>query len=117
MPKRFNGIVNLDVGDSVQTGVPSGSSQPSECTQCLDHLVRRHRTGRWSPYGGRIDMPTMQRPADDGLTYTQWAQSMRTSSSIIRRFWEVFGLGEAQLFPTISDAIEAHLDQSDGSTE
>jgi hypothetical protein len=25
--------------------------------------------------------------------------------------------GEAQLFPTISDAIEAHLDQSDGSTE
>jgi hypothetical protein len=31
--------------------------------------------------------------------------------------WEVFGLGEAQLFPTISDAIEAHLDQSDGSTE
>jgi arylsulfatase A-like enzyme len=26
----------------------------------------------WSPYGGRINMPTMDRLAADGLTYTQW---------------------------------------------
>ena len=39
------------------------------------------------------------------------------AADAIRRFREVFGPGEAQLFPTISDAIEAHLDQSDGSTE
>jgi arylsulfatase A-like enzyme len=26
----------------------------------------------WSPYGGRINMPTMQRLADTGLTYSQW---------------------------------------------
>ena len=26
----------------------------------------------WSPYGGRIDIPTMQRLADNGLTYSQW---------------------------------------------
>ena len=26
----------------------------------------------WSPYGGRINMPTMDRLADNGLTYTQW---------------------------------------------
>jgi arylsulfatase A-like enzyme len=26
----------------------------------------------WSPYGGRIDMPTMQRLADNGLTYSRW---------------------------------------------
>jgi arylsulfatase A-like enzyme len=26
----------------------------------------------WSPYGGRIEMPTMQRLADNGLTYSQW---------------------------------------------
>jgi arylsulfatase len=26
----------------------------------------------WSPYGGRIEMPTMQRLADDGLTYSKW---------------------------------------------
>ena len=26
----------------------------------------------WSPYGGRINMPTMHRLADNGLTYSQW---------------------------------------------
>ncbi len=26
----------------------------------------------WSPYGGRINMPTMDKLAADGLTYTQW---------------------------------------------
>ncbi len=26
----------------------------------------------WSPYGGKIQMPTMQRLADGGLTYSQW---------------------------------------------
>jgi arylsulfatase len=26
----------------------------------------------WSPYGGRISMPTLQRLADNGLMYTQW---------------------------------------------
>jgi arylsulfatase A-like enzyme len=26
----------------------------------------------WSPYGGRINMPTLQRLADNGLMYTQW---------------------------------------------
>jgi hypothetical protein len=35
----------------------------------------------------------------------------------IRRFTHVFGSGEAQLFPTVSDAIEAHLDQLGGPTE
>jgi hypothetical protein len=35
----------------------------------------------------------------------------------IRRFRHVFGSGEAQLFPTGSDAIEAHLDQLGGPTE
>ena len=26
----------------------------------------------WSPYGGRINMPTLDRLAETGLTYTQW---------------------------------------------
>jgi hypothetical protein len=32
------------------------------------------------------------------------------------RFRHVFRPSDAQLFPTISDAIEAHLDHLDGST-
>jgi len=35
----------------------------------------------------------------------------------IGRFRHVFSPADAQLFPTISDAIEAHLDQLDGSTD
>lgn len=26
----------------------------------------------WKPYGGRVNMPTLQRLAGNGLTYTQW---------------------------------------------
>jgi arylsulfatase len=26
----------------------------------------------WSPYGGRINMPTIDRLAKNGFTYTQW---------------------------------------------
>ncbi len=26
----------------------------------------------WSPFGGRINMPTLQKLADNGLTYSQW---------------------------------------------
>ena len=26
----------------------------------------------WSPYGGRIEMPTLDRLAKNGLTYSQW---------------------------------------------
>jgi hypothetical protein len=26
----------------------------------------------WSPFGGRVNMPTAQKLADDGLTYSQW---------------------------------------------
>jgi len=26
----------------------------------------------WSPYGGRVNMPTLDRLAREGLTYTQW---------------------------------------------
>jgi hypothetical protein len=35
----------------------------------------------------------------------------------IGRFRHVFVPADAQLFPTISDAIEAYLDQLDGSTD
>ena len=28
--------------------------------------------GAWSPYGGKINMPTLDKLAENGLTYTQW---------------------------------------------
>ncbi|HEY6686133.1 MAG TPA: hypothetical protein VI094_08000 [Propionibacteriaceae bacterium] len=39
------------------------------------------------------------------------------AAEAISRFRDVFGPAEVQPFPTISDAIEAHLDQLDGSTD
>ena len=40
----------------------------------------------WSPYGGRINMPVLQRMADNGLLYTQWhtaAMCSPTRSSLL----------------------------------
>ncbi|WP_431279413.1 arylsulfatase [Leifsonia poae] len=73
MARRFNGVVNVDVRDSVpdwsafrQPPAPEGAPNVL--------LVLYDDTGlaAWSPYGGRINMPTMDRIAANGLTYTQW---------------------------------------------
>lgn len=45
MAKDFEGKIELDIRDS---------------------------TPDWSPFGGRIEMPTMDRLAGNGLTYSQW---------------------------------------------
>jgi arylsulfatase A-like enzyme len=39
----------------------------------------------WSPFGGRIEMPTMQRLADNGLTYSQWHTTALCSPTLLRR--------------------------------
>jgi SulP family sulfate permease len=47
-----------------------------------------------------------------------WAVLPRgEAGDAIRRFRQIFGSGEVQLFATVSDAIEAHLDQLGGPAE
>ena len=73
MAKRFNGVVNVDVRDSVPDWTPFRESPaPEGAPNVLLVLYDDTGMAAWSPYGGRINMPTMQRLADDGLTYTQW---------------------------------------------
>ena len=73
MPKRFNGVVNLDVRDSVPDWTPfREQSAPENAPNVLIILYDDTGLAAWSPYGGRINMPTMQRLADNGLTYSQW---------------------------------------------
>ena len=73
MPKRFNGVVNLDVRDSVPDWTPFREQQaPANAPNVLIILYDDTGLAAWSPYGGRINMPAMQRLADNGLTYTQW---------------------------------------------
>lgn len=73
MPKPFNGVINLDVRDSVAdwdafTATPAREGSPNVLVVLYDDTG----CAAWEPYGGRIKMPTLQRLADNGLTYSQW---------------------------------------------
>jgi arylsulfatase len=73
VPRDFQGKIELDVRDSVadwDAFLPS--KPPKDAPNVLVVLYDDTGMAAWSPYGGRINMPTMDRLAKDGLTYTQW---------------------------------------------
>jgi len=77
--KRFNGVINLDVRDSVADWGPFMAPEaPEGAPNVLIVLYDDTGLAAWSPFGGRIEMPTLQRLADNGLTYSQGV-SMRYS--------------------------------------
>ena len=70
---EFNGKIALDVRDSEADWTPyTPKSAPEDAPNILFILYDDTGLGAWSPYGGRINMPTMDRLAANGLTYTQW---------------------------------------------
>jgi arylsulfatase len=71
--KEFNGIIKLDVRDSTPDWTPYQLKKaPDGAPNILIVLYDDTGLAAWSPYGGRIAMPTLDRLARDGLTYTQW---------------------------------------------
>ena len=73
MSKPFKGVVNTDIRDSTPDWEPYiPPKAPEGAPNVLIVLYDDTGMAAWSPYGGRIQMPTMQRLADNGLTYTQW---------------------------------------------
>src|SRR2546430_14160761 len=73
MARKFKGNIKLDIRDSkpdwdafLDTKAPKGA--PNVLVILYDDTGQ----ASWSPYGGRIDMPTLDRLAKNGLTYTQW---------------------------------------------
>jgi len=73
MAKPFNGVINLDVRDSQgdwDAFLPAKA--PAGAPNVLVVLYDDTGCAAWSPYGGRINMPTMDRLAASGLTYSQW---------------------------------------------
>ena len=71
--RQFKGVINLDIRDSVPDWdafvarkAPEGA--PNVLVVLYDHTG----CAAWSPYGGRIEMPTMDRLASAGPTYSQW---------------------------------------------
>ena len=73
MPKQFNGHINLDVRDSTPDWEAFLSDRaPQGSPNVLVVLYDDTGLAAWSPFGGRIEMPTLQRLADNGLIYSQW---------------------------------------------
>lgn len=70
---NFNGKIALDIRDSESDwSAFTPKSAPEGAPNILFVLYDDTGLGAWSPYGGRINMPTMDRLAANGLTYTQW---------------------------------------------
>jgi arylsulfatase A-like enzyme len=84
---QFKGKIALDVRESVPDWAPyTPKRAPEGAPNVLIVLYDDTGLGAWSPYGGRINMPTMQKLADQGLLYTQWhtcALSSPTRSTIL----------------------------------
>ena len=71
--KEFNGVIKLDIRDSTPDWSPYELKKaPEGAPNILIVLYDDTGQAAWSPYGGRIEMPTLDRLARDGLTYTQW---------------------------------------------
>lgn len=69
----FKGDIKLDVRDSKPDWEPFVRKKaPEGSPNILFILYDDTGLAAWSPYGGRINMPTMDKLAADGLTYTQW---------------------------------------------
>ena len=62
----------IDIRDSIPDWSPYLAIRRPRTPERAGDPVRRHGPGRRSPFGGRIEMPTMDRLAGDGLTYSQW---------------------------------------------
>ena len=73
MPAAFKGTIKHDIRDSIPDwNAFLDRKAPTGAPNVLVILYDDTGQAAWSPYGGRIQMPTMDRLAKDGLTYSQW---------------------------------------------
>jgi arylsulfatase len=72
-PADYKGTIKLDVRDSKPDWGPyTPKRAPEGAPNVLIVLYDDTGLAAWSPYGGRISMPTMDKLAKTGLTYSQW---------------------------------------------
>ena len=80
--KAFNGVIKLDVRDSVADWGPyTPTRAPRGAPNVLFVLYDDTGLAAWSPFGGRINMPVLQKVADNGLMYSQWHTTALCSPS------------------------------------
>lgn len=71
--KEFKGKIELDVRDSTPDWEPyTPKTAPKDAPNVLFVLYDDTGLASWSPYGGAINMPTLDKLADQGLIYTQF---------------------------------------------
>ena len=82
MTEPFKGTIKLDVRDSKPDWTPYTLKRaPAGAPNILIVLYDDTGLAAWSPFGGRINMPTLQRLADNGLRYAQWHTTALCSPS------------------------------------
>ena len=73
MNEDFHGVIKLDVRDSTPDWTPYELKRaPEGAPNVLIVLYDDTGLAAWSPFGGRINMPTLEKLADNGLMYSQW---------------------------------------------
>ena len=73
MSKPFKGVINLDVRDSTPDWGPYEQPKaPKGAPNVLFIVWDDTGFGALSPFGGPVEMPTLERLADNGLKYTQF---------------------------------------------
>lgn len=71
--ENFNGEIRLDIRNSKADWVPyTPKKAPAESPNILFVLFDDTGLASWSPYGGIINMPTLDKLANNGLIYSQW---------------------------------------------
>ena len=82
MSEPFKGVIKLDVRDSkADWGPYEQPKAPKGAPNILIVLYDDTGLAAWSPFGGRINMPTLQKLADGGLRYSQWHTTALCSPS------------------------------------
>ena len=70
---EFQGVIKTDIRDSKPDWAPfTPKKAPEGAPNILLVLYDDTGLGAWSPYGGGINMPTLDKIADNGLIYTNW---------------------------------------------
>ena len=71
--KSFKGVIKLDIRDSVADWEPFILKKaPKGAPNVLFVLYDDTGLAAWSPFGGGVNMPTLQKLADNGVMYAQW---------------------------------------------
>ncbi|MEJ1087991.1 sulfatase-like hydrolase/transferase [Microbacterium sp. Mu-80] len=117
MTKEFQGKIALDVRDSVADWGPYAPARaPEGAPNVLVILYDDTGMASWSPYGGRINMPTLDRLAANGLTYTQWHTtalcSPTRSTFLTGRNHHVNGMGNIMEGTNGFPGLSGHIPES-----